>query len=82
MLNKPLFQSALIQLTEGSKSLSCIPELEGSQKRTVAKIDPEVSQKEGTEKSGIAYKMKQRTHEADNNNNNKTNNTTTTSSKI
>lgn len=66
MLNRPLFHSVLIKVTEGSKSLIYIPELEGLQKRTVTKIDVEVSQKEDTERSGIAFEMKQRTHEANN----------------
>lgn len=40
-------------------------ELERSQMRTIAKIDPEVFQKEGSEIFGTAYVMKHRTREAE-----------------
>lgn len=54
MLNNPLFPEYSDAIDWGSKSLNCIPELEEPQRRIVAKIDQEVSQKGGTEKAEIA----------------------------
>ena len=70
ILNSPLF-SAYSDTVDWRKQIfklySKIRSISEESRRKQAQIDPEVSQKEGTEKSGIAYEMKQRTHEADNN---------------